>query len=82
MTMKMKSLNISRGYGSEARLTGHITYTTSHGEVRLSLTDEDCRPILEHCAEAVATASRRVAENLTSEAVSTTAIEHKPEAAE
>jgi len=77
--MKLKSLNITRGYGSGAKLTGRVAYSTDHADVTLQLTDEECRPILEHCAGAVVAASRRVAESLTSEAVATTAIEHKPE---
>lgn len=77
--MMLQSLTITRGYGKEAPLEGRITFKTGPGEVTLKLTEEDCRPILEHCAEAVVTASKRVAECLTREAMSSVAIEHKPE---
>ena len=79
--MKLKTMNIHRGYGEEAPLRGSISFSTDHGDVTLRLTDEECRPILDHCASAVVAASRRVAESITSEALATTAIEHKPEGA-
>ena len=77
--MILNTLRISRGYGEKTPLTGTITFKTDSGEVTLQLTEEDCRPILEHCADAVVAASKRVAECLTREAMSSVAIEHKPE---
>ena len=77
--MILRSLSISRGYLKDAPLTGTVVFKTDHGEVTLNLTEEDCRPILEHCAEAVIASSKRVAECLTREAMSSVAIEHKPE---
>ncbi len=75
--MRMTSLHLYRSTRDE--LHGTVAFSTMHGDVDLKLNDEDCRPILEHCAAAVVSASRRVAESLTSAAMETTAIEHKPE---
>ena len=80
--MMLQSLSITRGYLKESPLEGTIRFKTDHGEVTLKLTEEDCRPILEHCAGAVIASSKRVAECLTREAVSSVAIEHKPEDAD
>ena len=77
MTMKLNSLRISRSYSNDD-LTGIITFKSEHGEVSLELTDEDCQPILDHCADAVVASSRRVAECLTTDTINR-AIEHKPE---
>ena len=78
MTMKLQEVRIRRSYSND-ELTGQISFKTNNGVVELELTDEDCRPILEHCAAAVVISSKRVAESLTSEAIAVTAIEHQPE---
>lgn len=75
--MKLQSLEISRGWRGENPLTGTVKFTTEDGNIELNLRDEDCAAIVQHCADAIVTASKRVAQNLTTAAMQTTAIEHQ-----
>ncbi len=75
--MMLQTLHIHRSYGADDELTGEITFTTAHGSVTLRLTQDEVRPILDHCAAAVVASSQRVAECLTADALATTAIEHQ-----
>lgn len=75
--MKLKNLTITRGWSGNDPLTGKIEFSTDEGEIKLHLSDEDCQPILEHCADAIVKASKRVAATLTASAMQATAIEHQ-----
>lgn len=77
--MMMESLHIRRSYASDDLLIGDIKFKTAHGTVELNLSQDDIRPILEHCAAAVVASSQRVAECLTADALAMTAIEHQPD---
>ncbi len=79
MTMRLKNLQISRGWSGDKELTGKIQFSTDDGDISIKLKDEDVRQILEYCAEAIVVATKRVAECMTKEALSTNLIEHSEE---
>lgn len=75
--MRLKDLRITRSWSGANELRGTIQFSTEDGDISLKLKDEDARQILEYCAEAVVAATKRAADCMTKEALTTNLIEHE-----
>ena len=79
--MKLKSILINRGYASaaDAPLRGEARLADANGtELKIALDEELSKAVVQLCAEAIARAGTEAAKALTSDAIASTAIEHKP----
>lgn len=65
--MRLKSLNISRGYSGDRPLCGSVEFSGKGGEIKINVDEAASQKIVELCADGIIEASRQVAENMTAE---------------
>jgi len=76
--MKLKSLNISRGYYNHKPLQGEVLFVSDDKtEIKMKLDEQLSIEIVHLCADAIARAGQETAKALTAEALQVTAIEHQ-----
>ena len=77
--MKLKLLQINRGYGDDGKLRGTIGFVNEDGnELKINLDEQLSVEIVKLCAAAVIRAGVQAAESLTLEARNANLIEHEP----
>lgn len=71
--MELKSLSLSRNTWEEGKpIRGDITFASPIGEVKLTLTDKDCKDILRIISARLVEQTREVAQNMTAEIIENT----------